>query len=124
MSHVGSLALDDAPQLPSRARQFMAIMLKNVLLQIRSQKVCGWRISGVFSIFLNVLVPVAFITAMCIVREIPDVDTFPRVFKEIPLRSADWEYPVLGAHHRKRVLCTDVLTHQESFATSIFQDRA
>lgn len=96
----GSMSMgshDEGPRLPSRLRQFLAIMLKNVLLQIRSRKLFGCRISGVFSIFLDILIPVVFIGVMCIVRKIPDVDTFPRVFKEIPLRGSDWEYPVLGA---------------------------
>lgn len=97
MSHVGSLSLDEAPRLPSRTRQFLAIMLKNVLLQIRSKKVCGIRCSGFFAVVMDMLVPVAFIAVMCLVRELKDVDTKPRLFKEIPLRSTDWEFPHIGA---------------------------
>lgn len=104
MSVVGSLN-DEGPQLPGRLRQFLAIMLKNVLLQIRSNKCCGCRISGVLSILLDILIPTLFIGAMCFVRGIPDVDTYPRVFKEVSLRGSDWEYPHLGAYLTRKALC-------------------
>jgi hypothetical protein len=95
MSQVGSL--DEPPRLPSRMRQFLAIMLKNVLLQIRSRKCCGCQVSGFFSVLIDILIPVSFIVVMCGVASIKPVDTHPLVFKEVPLRGSDWEYPHLGA---------------------------
>lgn len=102
MSHVGShrlpaVNLDDGPRLPSRSRQFLAIMLKNVLLQIRSSTFCGCRISGFFSILLDILVPVIFLGVMGVSRMIQPIDTPPWLFREIPLRGSAWEYPRLGA---------------------------
>lgn len=101
MSRVGSLDRD-GPHLPSRARQFLAIMLKNVLLQIRSKVICGVRISGVWSVLFDIGIPVIFIAIMCFVRQLPDVNTPPRVFKEMALRDQDWEFPQLGALQPRR----------------------
>lgn len=84
-------------RLPSRTRQFLAIMLKNVLLQIRSKTICGIKISGVWSVLFDIGIPVFFIGIMCFARQLPDIDTQPMVYKEISLRDSDWEFPRLGA---------------------------
>jgi hypothetical protein len=76
---------------PSRLRQFSAIMYKNMLLQMRSRfSFFGIRLGGVATVLLDISIPVLFIAAMCLVTEIPDVDTSPMVFKEDALRDAQW----------------------------------
>jgi hypothetical protein len=97
MSQMGSLDGERIAQ-PSRLRQFLAIMYKNVIVQIRSRhEICGIRLGGVASVVLDICIPVIFIAVMGALKGIPEVDTYPLLFKEIPLRDADWEFPHFGA---------------------------
>lgn len=86
------------PSPPSRLRQFQAIMYKNMLLQLRSRFVfCGLRLGGAATVAFEVLLPVLFIGAMCIVTQLPRVPYPPLVFREWALSDTGWSGHVKGA---------------------------
>jgi hypothetical protein len=79
------------PGATSAVRQFRALMYKNFLVQVRSRlSVFGFRLGGVATVLFEVLVPVLFIGAMCLVARLPATHIPPMVFKSWPLSDPAW----------------------------------
>jgi hypothetical protein len=82
----------------TRMRQFSAIMYKNILLQFRSRKVfLGCRLGGVAAVLFEVLIPVLFISAMCLMQRFPQLTYPPLVFKAYDLHDSQWAHTYKGA---------------------------
>lgn len=87
-----------APPPPSQWRQFQAILYKNALLQIRSRFViCGFRLGGAATVAFEVLLPVLFIAAMCLVTQLPKIPFPAMVYRSWLLSDSGWSGDRAGA---------------------------
>lgn len=107
----------DRPQV-SRTRQFGAIMYKNLLLQFRSRKVVlGFRLGGAAGVLFEVLIPVLFISAMCLLQRFPKLTYPPLVFKAYDLHDSQWSRQYTGAdiEAREPNRCRDATADRKRF---------
>jgi hypothetical protein len=72
--------------------QFTALLYKNFRLQLSTGRKCFgcFRFTGVLGLLVEVLIPVAFIAAMALGRELPKYTLPPRVYRAWPLANAAW----------------------------------
>jgi hypothetical protein len=87
-----------SPRRPSAFGQFRALLYKNMLLQLRSRSMlCGLRLGGAASVAFEVLLPVLFIGAMCLVTRLPTVHFPATVHREWMLQDSGWASHAHGA---------------------------
>jgi hypothetical protein len=92
-------------------------MYKNFLVQIRSRRsIFGVRLGGIATVTFEVLVPVLFIGAMCLVVQLPTTRIPAMVFKSWPISDSLWAGKQEGALEDRHAavscsgvrLCADV----------------
>ena len=110
LSRIPSSSLDSrSSHAPSLWQQLRAVIYKNALLQLRSRTVlCGFRLGGLASVAFEVLLPVLFIGAMCLVTRLPTITTPAQVHRAWLLQDATWARHKRGAAMQPQLPGTSV----------------